>query len=237
MDKYECRRLNLLRLRGQYCAGKNSELANRLDRAPSYVSRMLYPEGKDGKRRIADDMLEIIENAFDLPRGWLDQPRQGSNDKSDVSAHLPATTDETSIAITNASASMGFGFPQPEYDQVVDTIRITKSWIHTTLPKITSIDNLAVLTAYGDSMAPTFADGDLLLVDRGVKTIKLDAVYVIAREGELFVKRVRRRIQDGAIVIKSDNPLFGPDDTLENGERESLNVLGRVVWAWSGKKL
>lgn len=33
---------------------------------------MLYPEGKAGKRRIADDMMEIIENAFVLPRGWLD---------------------------------------------------------------------------------------------------------------------------------------------------------------------
>ena len=41
-------------------------------REPSYVSRMLYPEGKKGKKRIADDMVEIIEESFGLPRGWMD---------------------------------------------------------------------------------------------------------------------------------------------------------------------
>lgn len=33
---------------------------------------MLYPEGKRGKKRIADDMMEVIEDAFGLQRGWLD---------------------------------------------------------------------------------------------------------------------------------------------------------------------
>lgn len=147
------------------------------------------------------------------------------------------SNDDAVVVVTNAIASMGLGHPQAEYDQVVDTIRLTRSWVHGNLPKLSAVDNLAILTAYGDSMSPTFADGDLLLVDRGINQIKLDAVYVIARDGELFVKRVRRRLQDGAVVIKSDNPLFGPDDIIENGERAQLDVLGRVVWAWSGKRL
>ncbi|WP_284271291.1 hypothetical protein [Mycoavidus cysteinexigens] len=33
---------------------------------------MLYPEGKRGKKRIADEMIEVIEVAFGLPQGWLD---------------------------------------------------------------------------------------------------------------------------------------------------------------------
>ncbi len=72
MDKYEKRRLRLIQLRDDYCDGKAVSIARKIDREPSYVSRMLYPEGKSGKKRIADDMVEIIERSFDLPRGWMD---------------------------------------------------------------------------------------------------------------------------------------------------------------------
>lgn len=72
MDKYECRRLNLLKLRDLYCDGKNSVVAQKLKRSPAYVTLMLYPEGKAGKKRIASNLVEAIENAFSLPRGWLD---------------------------------------------------------------------------------------------------------------------------------------------------------------------
>lgn len=72
MDKYEKRRLRLIQLRDEYCDGNASVLARKIEREPSYVSRMLWPEGKSGRKRIADDMMEIIEKAFDLPRGWMD---------------------------------------------------------------------------------------------------------------------------------------------------------------------
>lgn len=72
MDKYEKRRLRLIQLRDDYCSGNASELARKIEREPSYVSRMLWPEEKAGRKRIADDMMEIIEKAFGLPRGWMD---------------------------------------------------------------------------------------------------------------------------------------------------------------------
>ncbi|GAA0531346.1 hypothetical protein GCM10009097_55970 [Pigmentiphaga daeguensis] len=145
--------------------------------------------------------------------------------------------DDVFLPITNAAASMGYGRQQPEYDLVVDSMRVTRTWVHATLPSITSMENLAVLTAYGDSMEPTFSDGDLILVDRGVHEVRLDAVYVLARGDDLFIKRVRRQMQDGALMIQSDNQLFGPPERIENGARASIHVLGRVVWAWRGKKL
>ncbi|EJP3662606.1 LexA family transcriptional repressor [Salmonella enterica] len=54
------------------CEGKAVNVARKISREPSYVSRMLYEEGKKGKKRIADDMVELIENSFDLPPGWMD---------------------------------------------------------------------------------------------------------------------------------------------------------------------
>lgn len=34
---------------------------------------MLYQEGKEGKKRIGEDMRDLVENAFGLPRGQLDE--------------------------------------------------------------------------------------------------------------------------------------------------------------------
>lgn len=72
MDKYEVRRLRLIELMNSDCSGKASEIAKKIDRSESYVSRMMYPEGKPGKKRIGEDMAKLITEAFKLPPYWLD---------------------------------------------------------------------------------------------------------------------------------------------------------------------
>lgn len=140
------------------------------------------------------------------------------------------------VPIFDARASMGLGAPQPDHETVVDHMRLTKDWVRAHLPTISAPHNLAVLSAFGDSMSPTLSDGDIMLVDRGVNDLKIDAVYVLALNDELYVKRIQRRITDGAIIIKSDNALYDPV-VVTNGEKAGLRVLGRVVWAWNGRKM
>lgn len=70
MDKFERRRLRLLELRDR--CGSNAELARRIGKDASYVSRLLFEEGKKGKKRIGDDIIEAVLSAFQLPHGWLD---------------------------------------------------------------------------------------------------------------------------------------------------------------------
>ncbi|GIB55247.1 hypothetical protein VCSRO188_0025 [Vibrio cholerae] len=72
MNKYDVRRMNLERIRRELCGGNQTQLANRLGRQQSYVSRMLSSPDKRGHRKIADDMVDVITNAFNLPQGWLD---------------------------------------------------------------------------------------------------------------------------------------------------------------------
>jgi phage repressor protein C with HTH and peptisase S24 domain len=62
----------------------------------------------------------------------------------------------------------------------------------------------------------------------------VDTVYVLSCEGALFIKRVSRMF-DGRHQITSDNPSDKLVQILE-GDRE-VHVLGRVVWAWNGKRL
>lgn len=147
-----------------------------------------------------------------------------------------AAPEVVAVSVYGAEGSMGGGRVAPERDTIIGRMELSREWVRRNLPTISSPANLAVITAYGDSMEPTFRDGDILLVDRGVLDIKMDAVYVLGRNEELFVKRVQRRFKNGDIVIKSDNALFDPE-TVPAEEADSVRVLGRVVWAWNGKKL
>ncbi|HFK7186559.1 TPA: hypothetical protein ACG0BA_002201 [Serratia odorifera] len=111
MDKYEYRRQRLIRIRDEICGGKAVEIARRINREPSYVSRMLYPEDKKGKKRIADDMVEIIESSFSLARGWMD----GLNDGEANPGNRPLSPE-----LTNAERElieMLRGLPENEVER------------------------------------------------------------------------------------------------------------------------
>ncbi len=87
-------------------------------------------------------------------------------------------------------------------------------------------DALSIITAQGESMVPTIADGDDLLVDRGDTRISArGGVYVLRLDGGLIVKRLAAH--DAGIDVISDNPRFAAV-TIGVGD-PPLDVIGRVV--------
>lgn len=131
-------------------------------------------------------------------------------------------------------ASMGLGVARVQQDDVVEEMAVSKDWLRRNISP-TAPGNLALLDAKGDSMEGTFNDGDLLLVDRGITEIKVDAVYVLAMNDELFIKRLQRR-PDGTMLMLSDNPKYPPYE-LKNGDLSTFQVLGRVLLAWNARRL
>lgn len=122
----------------------------------------------------------------------------------------------------------------PDHENVISHISVEMDWVRKHLPSISSPSNLKVISGYGDSMAPTYNDGDILLVDTGVRSVMIDGVYVLSAHNRLYIKRVRQRM-DGQFEVSSDNPTVKTVDVL-NGEHE-VTVHGRVMWAWNGRKL
>ena len=88
-------------------------------------------------------------------------------------------------------------------------------------------DRVSAVVVRGDSMAPTLADGDLILVDHAAADRPLaDGIHVLRRDGALLVKRLSREVAGGWIVA-SDNPAV-PD---EHGvPARALAIVGRVAW-------
>lgn len=142
-------------------------------------------------------------------------------------------TDIFTIPHIAASGSMGPGIALADQYDVIERMTLKGDWLRKNAAGC-QIDDLAIISGKGNSMYPTFSDGDLLLVDTGSRHVDVDGVYVLSAHGRLFIKTVRQRM-DGSYEISSDNPSVKTVDVL-NGEHE-VTVHGRVVWAWNGRKL
>jgi phage repressor protein C with HTH and peptisase S24 domain len=234
MNKYQHRRLALERLVEK--VGSQSKLADIIEMNASYISRLLYDDGKPGKKNIGEDTVEKINKHFP---GWsaIDPSIDLQTESHTFSVKYlneKKHSDVLDVPLLNAVASMGNGNHQNDTDIVIDMLSINRSWASKTLKPYTDLKNLSFIHAIGDSMHPTFNDGDVLMIDTGDKSITADKIYVLQAHERLFIKRVRQRL-DGVFEISSDNPSVKTVDVL-NGEHD-VEVLGRVVWVWNGRKL
>ncbi|MGH3623485.1 MAG: S26 family signal peptidase [Sciscionella sp.] len=87
----------------------------------------------------------------------------------------------------------------------------------------------------GPSMAPTLADGDVVLLRRGQNVTVGDVVLVrwTARPWQLSVKRALWVDGDGWFVV-GDNS-FGSTDSRELGPAEVLGVIRWRLWPRPGR--
>jgi hypothetical protein len=120
---------------------------------------------------------------------------------------------------------------QGEDDATVDVdrageIALTYEWLNRHLHHTTG--ELASVQVMGDGMAPTLIDGDTIIIDRGVREVQVDAIYVIHMLGQRLVKRVQRKL-DGSLVIISDNQAYEREH-VPRARVGEIEVVGRMVW-------
>lgn len=88
---------------------------------------------------------------------------------------------------------------------------------------------LSIIRVEGDSMLPTLADGDDILVDRGDATGRLrDGVYVLRIDAALVVKRLALNPAARTVSVTSDNEAY---PGWPECDPAAIEVVGRVVWA------
>lgn len=181
----------------------------------------------------AEEVLGVRANW--LISGEGEMASLGGQVAAAAEAPLPAhMSDLIRIPLLANSASMGPGNEVLDSDYVVGDLSLSSHWINQYI-KPGNIRELKFIHAHGESMAPTFSDGDVLLVDAGSRDpASHEGVYVLEVHGKTYIKRVRMRMS-GTLEVSSDNPTIKTVDEL-NGDHE-VRVLGRVVWAWNGRKL
>ncbi|WP_303828902.1 XRE family transcriptional regulator [Asticcacaulis taihuensis] len=152
----------------------------------------------------------------------------GQTDDPDLGA-LPLPTPELIaeqldvVQLPEIDLSFGMG-GGAIYDRPVksETMAFSRAWIRHFTNAPTS--ELFFARGMGDSMFPTIADGDILLIDGSQKTPAMfDQIWALTQYGHGMIKRLRPT--ENGYKILSDNPAV-PADTAAD---DSMTIIGRVV--------
>ena len=76
-----------------------------------------------------------------------------------------------------------------------------------------------------DEMAPTLNQGDVCLIDRGVRTVTESGLYLIRTKKGSVIRRVQCPTSGNTLILSSDNPLYRQAESVR---ADQLRVLGRA---------
>jgi len=172
-----------------------------------------------------------IETDCGLPVGWLDTPAEPPTPTSmGISNAIPIVlTDEHSpdqvrIPMVTLRLQAGVMGIQTEPDRRDGgTLGLSMSWVRR---KGYDPQQLLAIPVKGESMEPTFYEGDVVVINLADKQPVDNGVYAINYEGEAVVKRMAR--DAGQWWLMSDNP-----DQRRHFRRachgKECIIIGRVV--------
>ncbi len=87
-------------------------------------------------------------------------------------------------------------------------------------------DNIYALEVTGDSMAPAYRDGDILIVSPGEQLRRGDRVVLRTVDGEVTAKILHRQT-DQNVELRSLNPEHGPRTIAMS----DVDWIARILWA------
>lgn len=253
MDKYEQRRKALRALVDGLGRGGISAVAQKIGKESSYVSRMLYPEGKPGMKRIGEDTVEVLQKAYPAFTEHLAK----MSGVSSVVAPQP-TGQHLVVAAPSEEPSADGGPPDLIIRQFEDTgggmshgfnlednppghirsWRVTHEWLRLNVPSHTGIKNLCIVTGFGPSMKPMFNPGDPILVDLGINAVTHEGAYFFRVGNEGYIKLLQRIPDfDGPgfrLRAISKNPDYEPFDISPTNPY--FEVIGKVLTVWRSEQ-
>lgn len=187
------------------------------------IKWLMFGKGDSGLDQLSSVSLPSVSYMEDGERRQI--IRRGAERREDGEIDVPHL---------NRCGDMGPGAYADDHEYASGYMRLEMQWLRRHVD-YSRPENLALIDGRGSSMEPTYRDGDILLVDRGKTSLDVDAVYVLVElaTGRLFIKGVQRMGNNNYLMI-SHNPT---NRDVPIGDGSGFNVLGRVVYAWNGKKL
>jgi phage repressor protein C with HTH and peptisase S24 domain len=187
-------------------------LSRLVGRNPAYIQQFVR---RGTPRRLPETERRVIADFFGVPESLLGGPVPNG----------PLAEGMVPVPLLSIRAAAGAGAVAGD-----ERPRAHMAFEQVWLRRLTSAraDQLSLIQVSGDSMAPTLADGDELLIDRSDGAERLrDGVYVLRIDDMLVVKRLTLHPVTRRATVQSDNPSYADWPDCDPGE---LEIIGRVIW-------
>lgn len=194
---------NLLKLIEKKFQSNLSQFAIAIDKKQPYINDI-----KHHRRPFTEKLARHIEERMELPVGFLD-----TGEDNVLQIQLP-------IYSIHLSAGSGSNIFEEEikgyYPIDVDALK-RYGW---------NSRDLCVFNVAGDSMAPTIADSQAVIVNTRERRIIDNKIFAISINNEVFIKRLFRDVLNNQVRIISDNTIYSEVVT----KSEDFKIIGKVVY-------
>jgi phage repressor protein C with HTH and peptisase S24 domain len=188
-------------------------LSRLIGRNPAYIQQYIK---RGVPRRLAEEDRRKLARYFDVDESVLGGPARAPEPSKDLIA----------IPRFDIRASAGFG-AFTDGETPVAHLGFDERFLKQLSNARPS--DLSIIRVRGDSMFPTLADGDDIMVDRSRAGMQVqDGIYVLRRDETLTVKRIAVHPGSRKLTISSDNNAY---PSWPDCDPEHVDVIGRVVWA------
>ena len=200
------------------------------------LAQTTYGPYETGKRSVPDELKQQLSQRFNVNLHWLitghgemyvggnaeESACSGNSNDGAVARQPLALRDSVEVPMLDLklSAGMGdeWGLGSPTGESIYVPKRVARRYPSNSVFVGALVD--------GDSMEPTLHDGEPVVFVKGF--VKGDGIYVLAVNGELFVKRLEFNRILNRLRIISDNPKYHPTE-LGMDALEGVRILGKVV--------
>jgi hypothetical protein len=225
MDSVSIRRRldELISARGEDYAS----LSRLLGRNPTYIQQFVK---RGVPRRLSETDRRVLAQHFGIAErllGALDET--GSRAVIARPGLAQRAEDYVLIPQLAIEASAGSGI-EPGDETPLAVLAFQANWVRSIASG--RPEALTVIGVEGDSMLPTLADGDQILVDTDDRERLRDGIYVLRTDEALLVKRLSVNPATRRLTIRSDNEAYPSWDDCDPA---GVHVVGRVVWV--GRRL
>ncbi len=197
-----------------------SELARRVGVSQPAIHALLN-RNKTGSR-ILGPVARELQTTVAYLNGETDDPAEG--------AQVPMKPEDVAeqfdlVPLEEIDLEYGMGGTFGDSPVTVQVHQIPRLLMEAMGGRGTTSTSLFVAKGRGDSMEPTIADGDMIIVDRSKRQLRdPDRIWALTVGDFHMVKRLRPR--GSSIVLLSDNPKV-PEEVVS---MEEINLVGRVVF-------
>lgn len=203
-----------------------ASLSRRLGRNASYIQQFIK---RGVPRRLSESDRRILASHFGIAEHLLGGPPPDGRITLSRPGLARAADDYVLIPQYQVRASAGPG-ALADSETPSASIAFQAGFVRDIANS--PADSLAILTVEGDSMLPTLADGDQILIDTADPGRLRDGIYVLRLDDVLLVKRLSPNPATRRITITSDNDAY---PSWPDCDPAAITIIGRVVWV--GRKL